>query len=89
MSDSFYPFISRFFIFYLPLLFSLCVHEWAHARIALMKGDTLAASEGRLSLNPAVHIDWIGTVFLPLISIFTGLPVFWLGKTGPGERTGT
>ncbi len=83
MSDSIYHIGARFFVFYLPLLFSLCVHEWAHARIALMKGDTLALQEGRLSLNPLVHMDWIGTLCLPLISIFTGLPVFGWAKPVP------
>ena len=83
MPESLYQFGSRFFIWYLPLLFSLCVHEWAHARMALRKGDTLALHMGRLSLNPAVHIDWVGTVLLPLISIFTGLPVFGWAKPVP------
>ncbi len=83
MSDSLYQFISKFFIFYVPLLFSLCVHEWAHARVALMKGDTLAQMQGRLSLNPAVHVDLIGTIILPLLSIFTGLPVFGWAKPVP------
>ena len=83
MLDSLYPFISKFFIFYLPLLFSLCVHEWAHARVALIKGDTLAQMQGRLSLNPAMHADLIGTIILPLLSIFTGLPVFGWAKPVP------
>lgn len=83
MPDSLYQLISKFFIFYLPLLFSLCVHEWAHARVALMKGDTLAQMQGRLSLNPAAHVDLIGTIILPLLSIFTGLPVFGWAKPVP------
>ena len=83
MLESAYPFIARVFTLYLPLLFSLCVHEWAHARVSLMKGDRLAKDLGRLSLNPLVHIDIIGTVFLPLLSIFTGLPVFGWAKPVP------
>ena len=83
MSDSVFQLLARFFVFYLPLLFSLCVHEWAHAWVASLKGDNLARDEGRLSLNPLVHADLVGTVFLPLLSIFTGLPVFGWAKPVP------
>ena len=83
MSDSVYQLLARFFIFYLPLLFSLCVHEWAHAWVASLKGDNLARDEGRLSLNPFVHADILGTFVLPLISIFMGLPVFGWAKPVP------
>ena len=83
MSDSVYQLVARFFVFYLPLLFSLCVHEWAHAYIAYRKGDTLARDCGRLSLNPLVHADLFGTILLPLLSIFTGLPVFGWAKPVP------
>ena len=83
MSDSLYQFLARFFIFYIPLLFSLCVHEWAHAWVASLKGDNLARDQGRLSLNPLVHADLLGTVFLPLMSLFTGFPVFGWAKPVP------
>jgi Zn-dependent protease len=53
------------------LLFSLSVHESAHAWTALKEGDPTAQSLGRISLNPLVHIDLIGTVVLPLLMIFT------------------
>jgi len=75
--------IYKFFMFYVPLLFSLCVHEFAHAWTAKQKGDLTAEMEGRLSLNPVVHIDILGTVFLPLLAIFTGLPVFGWAKPVP------
>ncbi len=45
----------------------LTFHEWGHAKSAYMLGDPTARDQGRLSLNPAVHIDPIGTLFLPLI----------------------
>ena len=83
MSDSGYQLLARFFIFYLPLLFSLCVHECAHAWMASTKGDNLARDQGRLSLNPLVHVDLLGTVLLPLMSIFMGLPVFGWAKPVP------
>ena len=83
MPDSLYQLLARFFIFYIPLLFSLCVHEWAHAWVASLKGDNLARDQGRLSLNPLVHADLLGTVLLPLMSIFTGFPVFGWAKPVP------
>jgi len=68
---------------YVVLLFSLSVHESAHAWTALKQGDTTAQSLGRISLNPLVHIDVIGTVVLPLIMIFTGVPLLGWAKPTP------
>ena len=45
----------------------LTFHEWAHAKSAHMLGDPTAQDLGRMSLNPAVHIDPIGPLILPLI----------------------
>ena len=87
MSDDIFQLLTRFFVFYIPLLFSLCVHEWAHARMALFKGDSLARDQGRLSLNPFVHASLLGTFILPLMSIFTGLPVFGWAKPVPVDPT--
>jgi Zn-dependent protease len=61
---------------YVVLLFSLSVHESAHAWTALMEGDPTAQSQGRISLNPLVHVDLIGTVIMPLLMIFGGIS--WL-----------
>ena len=80
-------FLYKFFVFYIPLLFSLCVHEWSHAYIAKKKGDLYAEQEGRLTLNPLVHIDIVGSVLLPLLSIFTGLPVFGWAKPVPVQES--
>jgi Zn-dependent protease len=57
-------------IFYLGLVVLLTFHEFAHAWMAWKCGDDTARLQGRLSLNPIVHIDPIGTVLLPLIMIF-------------------
>jgi Zn-dependent protease len=54
------------------LVFALTVHEAAHAWMALEGGDDLAQREGRLTLNPVVHMDPIGTVLLPLMSLASG-----------------
>lgn len=48
------------------LLFSVVIHEYAHARSAYWAGDDTAASQGRMSLNPLVHIDPWGTILVPL-----------------------
>ena len=57
-------------IFYLGLVVLLTFHEFAHAWTAWKCGDDTARLQGRLSLNPIVHIDPIGTVLLPLVMIF-------------------
>jgi Zn-dependent protease len=57
-------------IFYLGLVILLTFHELAHGWVAWKCGDPTAKSLGRLSLNPLVHIDPIGTVLLPLFMIF-------------------
>lgn len=57
----------------IPLALSLTVHEWAHAMSASLLGDDTAEREGRLTLNPLMHIDPLGTVILPLL----GIPFGW------------
>jgi Zn-dependent protease len=57
-------------ITYLELIFLLTFHEFAHAWMGWKRGDDTARLQGRLSLNPLVHIDPIGTVLLPLFQIF-------------------
>lgn len=68
---------------FLVLIFSLTVHEAAHAWSAWRLGDPTARSLGRLSLNPAVHIDPLGTLLLPGIAIAMGAPVIGWAKPVP------
>ena len=68
---------------YVVLLFSLSFHESAHAWMAWKLGDDTAKSLGRVSLNPIVHIDPIGTLLFPLIQIFTSLPLLGWAKPTP------
>jgi len=75
------------FIIFLVLLFSLTVHEAAHALTADRLGDPTARLLGRVSLNPAVHVDPIGTIVLPLIAIITSLPVLGWAKPVPVNVT--
>src|ERR1035437_8609777 len=57
-------------IFYLGLVTLLTFHEFGHAWMAMKCGDDTARLQGRVSLNPLVHIDPIGTVVMPLLMIF-------------------
>ena len=53
-------------------------HEFAHAWAADRLGDDTPRNEGRLTLNPLAHVDWLGTVLLPaLTSLFTGGFIGW------------
>jgi Zn-dependent protease len=74
---------SLVFIDFLVLLFSLTVHESAHAATADRLGDSTARLLGRISLNPAVHIDPLGTVVLPLVAAVTGAPIIGWAKPVP------
>ena len=72
-------------ISYVTLVILLTFHEFGHAWMASKCGDDTAKSEGRVSLNPLVHIDPIGTVLLPLMMIFlpSGIGSFLLGWAKP------
>jgi Zn-dependent protease len=75
------------FVTFLVLLFSLTVHETAHAWTADRLGDPTARLLGRISLNPAVHIDPIGTIVFPLIALLTNVPVLGWAKPVPVNIT--
>lgn len=65
------------------LIASLTFHEAAHTWAADRLGDPTARRLGRLSLNPLVHIDLIGTVLFPLIAAATGVPLIGWAKPVP------
>lgn len=65
------------------MLGSLTVHEAAHAWSADRLGDPTARLLGRLSLNPVVHIDLLGTIILPLFAVISGLPILGWAKPVP------
>lgn len=75
------------FVAFAVLIFSLTVHEAAHAVTADRLGDPTARLLGRVSLNPAVHVDPIGTILFPLISMFTGAPLIGWAKPVPVNPT--
>ena len=75
--------IGQFILYMVALIFSLSVHESAHAWMSNHFGDDLARLQGRISLNPAVHVDPIGTLLFPALSFFTGAPLIGWAKPTP------
>lgn len=67
----------------IPILFAITLHEAAHGYAARMFGDNTAYLEGRISLNPLRHIDPVGTVLLPLVTLALGGVLFGWAKPVP------
>jgi len=64
--------VQRIVVWILPVIFAITVHEVAHGWVAKKFGDNTADQQGRLTLNPLNHIDWLGTVILPGLLLLTG-----------------
>ena len=75
--------LTQVFISFAVLLFSLTVHEMAHAWTADRLGDPTARLLGRVSLNPMVHADPIGTILFPLIALISNAPLIGWAKPVP------
>lgn len=67
----------------IAFLFAISVHESAHAWMANRRGDPTARMLGRITLNPIKHIDPIGTILLPLISVISHFPMLGWAKPTP------
>lgn len=63
-------FVRNGLITFILLIASLSLHEWGHAIVADLLGDDTPRMDGRVTLNPLVHLDLLGTVILPLFNIF-------------------
>jgi Zn-dependent protease len=74
---------AQIFIDLVVLLFSLTIHEFAHAWTASRLGDPTARRLGRVSLNPIVHADLIGTILFPLIAMLSHAPLIGWAKPVP------
>jgi Zn-dependent protease len=70
-------------IWALPVLFAITVHEAAHGWVADRLGDHTAKMLGRVTLNPLKHIDWIGTVLVPIVLLLSTGFVFGWAKPVP------
>lgn len=67
----------------IPVLFAITLHEAAHGYVARHFGDMTAYQQGRISLNPLRHIDPIGTVLFPLLTLWLGGILFGWAKPVP------
>ncbi len=70
-------------VYALPVLFAVTLHEAAHAYAARFFGDNTAYSQGRMSLNPMVHIDPFGTIILPILMYMASSGTFLFGYAKP------
>jgi Zn-dependent protease len=75
--------IQKISIYALPVIFAITLHEAAHGYVARYFGDLTAYQAGRISLNPIRHIDPIGTILLPLITLMIGGILFGWAKPVP------
>lgn len=64
-------------------LLAIVVHEWAHGYVAKKFGDNTAERAGRLTLNPAAHVDPMGTILFPLIGVVLGWAVIGWARPVP------
>lgn len=75
--------VQQIAIYALPVVFAITLHEAAHGYVARYFGDPTAYMLGRVSLNPLRHIDLIGTILLPLLTLFFGGILFGWAKPVP------
>ena len=75
--------IQTVLIYALPVIFAITLHEAAHGYAAQRLGDPTAAMLGRVTLNPLVHIDPMGTILMPLLLYFSTGGAFLFGYAKP------
>lgn len=83
MNNDIADIVMRLFTTFMPFLFALCFHEVAHGWVAKRRGDNTAAMMGRLTMNPLVHMDILGTLILPMIAILNPGMGFFFGWAKP------
>jgi Zn-dependent protease len=75
--------VQKIAVYALPVLFAITVHEAAHGYVAKHFGDLTAEKQGRITLNPLKHIDPIGTILLPILTMMLGGILFGWAKPVP------
>jgi Zn-dependent protease len=70
-------------IYALPVLFAITLHEAAHGYVARHFGDMTAHAQGRISLNPLRHVDFIGTIVVPVIILILSSQKLLFGWAKP------
>lgn len=73
----------KIFIWAVPVLFAVTIHEVAHGWVALYFGDKTAKNAGRLSLNPIHHVDPVGTLLVPGLLLWLSSFIFGWAKPVP------
>jgi Zn-dependent protease len=68
-------------VYALPVIFAITLHEAAHGYVARRFGDSTAYLQGRVTLNPVKHIDVVGTIVLPIVTL--ALSPFMFGWAKP------
>ena len=80
-------YIQKIAIYALPVIFAITVHEAAHGFAARFFGDMTADRAGRITLNPLKHIDPIGTILVPALTLLVGGILFGWAKPVPVDFT--
>ena len=75
--------IQKVTVYAIPIIFAITVHEAAHGYAAKHFGDLTAYNQNRISLNPLRHIDPIGTIILPALTVLLGGVLFGWAKPVP------
>jgi Zn-dependent protease len=83
VSENVSNFMLELSIWAVPIVFSIVAHEVMHGEVAKYLGDDTAQRAGRLTLNPISHVDPFGTILLPALLLYFGLPVFGWAKPVP------
>ena len=78
-----YELIKSLAVSIIPLIFALTLHESAQAYTAYKLGDKTAYMHGRLSLNPAKHLDIWGSLIIPILVYLGTTGAFWFGYAKP------
>jgi Zn-dependent protease len=76
-------FVQKLAVAIIPILFAITLHEVAHGWVARRFGDRTAEMLGRLTINPLKHIDPLGTVIVPALSLMLGNFLFGWAKPVP------
>ncbi len=77
------PLVQTIAIYSLPVLFAITLHEAAHGYVARHFGDMTAHAQGRISLNPLRHVDFIGTIVVPVIILILSSQKLLFGWAKP------
>jgi len=77
------PLMQKIALYAIPMIFAITLHEAAHGYVARHFGDYTAYQQGRISLNPLIHIDPVGTILIPLVLVVTTAGQFIFGWAKP------